>query len=139
MKIKNKLVIIFLLFFGIYFLFFPKINYGFSDPEGGQVKPSSLPARKNIFSIQYVKSNIVRLKYPNNIDFDISYNRENWYQINISVGDILELSCGDKNYIRVGTNKSKPPIEYELECQERYSVGWNEEKEIWDIYHLQAR
>lgn len=74
----------------------------------------------------------------------VSKDKKHWRYIPIRPQSTHEFRCIEENkYVRIITNtkdsfKVSREVLYKIDCNRgrRYSLGWNREKKLWDVYIL---
>lgn len=63
----------------------------------------------------------------------VSRDGENWQNFSVISGRSRKVDCNYYQKIKVSTEGHNTPAEYDLMCQTRHVIYWNQQLERWDI------
>lgn len=67
------------------------------------------------------------------LTIEVSEDGISWQSFNLQSDKVYPFDCQHYKKIRVSTTGNPTPVAYDLECQKRYVVYWNQNHYRWDI------
>lgn len=101
-----------------------------------------VPGHADVPSVGLWNSGSGSVQIINNSNHTLSYHYRSagrkWKRFRIGPGDNEVLPCSDagRYYPEIRVYTDDKPVQYALECQNRYVLYWNPDDERWDVWRL---